>query len=154
MSTIEIINYEKQYHEDFRRLSYEWLEKYVSVEPEDERILANPGEIILDKGGFIFLAMYRGEVVGTASLIRVDDAVFELAKFAVTEQYQRLGIGRRLMDHCLKVARQEQSAKIILYTNHKLVPAIALYRKYNFIDVPIADNKYIESDMRMELRLI
>ncbi|MFC3749066.1 GNAT family N-acetyltransferase [Paenibacillus sp. GCM10012306] len=153
MIAIEIINYEKQYHEDFRRLSYEWLEKYVSVEPEDERILANPQEIILDKGGYIFLAVYRGEVVGTVSLIKVDEIVFELAKFAVTEQYQGLGIARRLMDHCLKVARQEQSAKIILYTNHKLVSAIALYRKYDFVDVPIVDNKYLESDMRMELRL-
>ena len=42
---IKIVEYEERYRDDFKRLSYEWLEKYVSVEPEDEKILNNPKEI-------------------------------------------------------------------------------------------------------------
>lgn len=43
--------------------------------------------------------------------------------------------------------------KVILYTNHKLVPAICLYKKFGFCEVDIGCNKYIESDMKMELKI-
>lgn len=150
---IKIVEYEEKYHKDLKRLSYEWLEKYVSVEPEDEKILNNPKEVVLDKGGFIFFAKYNEEIVGTVSLIKVDNNTFELAKLAVTEKYQGLKIGKMLMEKCLYVAKKNNSKKIILYTNHKLSSAIGLYKKFGFKEIPLVNNKYIESDIKMELTL-
>lgn len=151
MEKLNIIGFEERYHEDFKRLSYEWLEKYVSVESEDERILNNPIEVILDKGGHIFFARYDNEIVGTVSLIRVEEGVFELAKLAVTEKYKGMKIGIKLMEKCLEVSKSEKVNKIILYTSHKLGAAINLYKKFGFKEIPIIDNKYIESDIKMEL---
>lgn len=153
MKEIKIVEYEEKYHDDLKRLSYEWLEKYVSVEPEDEKILNNPKEVVLDKGGFIFFAKYGEEVVGTVSLIRVDENTFELAKLAVTEKYQGLKIGKMVMEKCLDVAKQKNAKKIILFTNHILTSAIALYQKFDFKEIPLMNNKYIESDLKMELKL-
>ena len=152
MNEINIVDYEEKYHDDLKRISYEWLKKYVSVEPEDEKILNNPKEVVLDKGGFIFFAKHCEEVVGTVSLIRVDENTFELAKLAVTEKYQGLKIGKMLMEKCLYVAKQNNAKKIILYTNHILTSAIGLYEKFNFKETPIVNNKYIESDLKMELK--
>ncbi|QPQ33371.1 hypothetical protein [Lysinibacillus sp. JNUCC 51] len=47
MAEVLIVPYDSEYKEDLKRLSYEWLEKYVSVEPEDERIINNPEEVVL-----------------------------------------------------------------------------------------------------------
>ncbi|MCD5000860.1 GNAT family N-acetyltransferase [Enterococcus saccharolyticus] len=153
MESIEIVDYNEQYHEDFKQLSYEWLEKYVTVEPEDVRILNAPKAVILDNGGYIYFAKYQGEIVGTVSLIKVDAETFELAKLAVTEKYQGLSIGRDLMTHCLSVVKQKQVKKIILYTDNKLVSAVALYRKFSFKEVPMINNKYVDSDLMMALDL-
>ncbi len=153
MKEIKIVEYEEEYHDDLKRLSYEWLEKYVSVEPEDEKILNNPKEVILDKGGFIFFANYGEEIVGTVSLIKVDENTFELAKLAVTEKYQGLNIGKRLMEKCLYVAKQNNAKRIILFTNHRLTSAIEVYKKFDFKEIPLVNNKYIESDLKMELKL-
>ena len=153
MKEVEIIEFEEKYHEAFKQLSYEWLEKYLSVEPEDKKILNNPEKVILDKGGHIFFAKYGEEIIGTVSLIKVDESTFELAKLAVAESYQGLKIGGKLTEHCIAVARREGAAKIILYTNSILIPAIKLYEKFNFKEVPLVENKYIESDMKMELML-
>lgn len=38
MKQIEIVTYEEKYHDDFKPLGYEWLEKYVTVELEDIKI--------------------------------------------------------------------------------------------------------------------
>ena len=151
METIRIVKFEEGYKEDLKRLSYEWLEKYVSVESEDERILNDPKEVIIDKGGYIFFAQYAEEIVGTVSLIRIDESTFELAKLAVTEKYQGLGIGNKLMEHCLHIARQVGSKKVILFTNHILLAAIKLYEKFNFKQTSLENNKYIEADLKMEL---
>lgn len=153
MDKVDIISFKDEYCNDFKRLSYEWLEKYVSIEPEDERILNNPKEVILDNGGYIFFAKCGEEIVGTVSLIRVDKDTYELAKLAVTKKFQGLKIGNQLMERCIQVANQENIKKIILYTNHKLISAIKLYGKYGFKNIPLVNNKYIESDLKMVLNL-
>ncbi len=109
---MEILNYEDKYHKNFKDLSYEWLEKYVSVEPEDEKILNNPREIILDRGGYIYLAKYKDEIVGTISLIKIDTTSFELAKLAVTENYKSLGIGSHLMEKVITTAKKSGAKKL------------------------------------------
>jgi len=150
MNQVEIVAFEERYHEDYKRLAYEWLEKYVSVEPEDEKILNDPWGVVLNNGGHIFMAKRGEEIIGTASLIKLDTVVFELAKFAVTEKYKGLKIGNILMEKCIEMAKRESAKKLILYTNKKLVPAIGLYRKFGFTEVPVVNSKYLEADMMME----
>jgi ribosomal protein S18 acetylase RimI-like enzyme len=153
MEKLKIIEYEEEYQDDLKRLSYEWLEKYKLLEPEDEKILNNPKEVILERGGFVFFARYGEEMVGTVSLIRVDNHTFEIAKLAVTEKHQGLKIGKMLMEKCLNIAKQENAKTIILYTNHILTSAIALYKNFEFEEIPVLNNKYVESDLKMELKL-
>lgn len=153
MNRIEIIQYEEKYLSDFKRLSYEWLDQYTLLEPEDERILSNPEKVILNKGGYVYFAKYGGEIIGTVSLIKVDDTTFELAKLAVTQKYRGMGIGRKLIERCLITARQDHIKKMILFTHHKLFSAIALYKKFNFKEVYHSKGKYIKSDLKMELDL-
>ncbi|MCJ7689354.1 MAG: GNAT family N-acetyltransferase, partial [Clostridiaceae bacterium] len=129
------------------------LEKYLLSEPEDEKILNNPKEVVLDNGGYIFFVKSGEEVVGTVSLIKVDENTFEIAKLAVTENHKKLGIGKMLMEKCLYVAKQKNANRIILYTNHILTSAIVLYKKFEFKETPLVNNKYMESDLKMELEL-
>lgn len=150
---IEIIDYSDELNEPIKTLNYEWLEKYFRVEEGDMRSLSNPKEQIIDKGGFVFYAKLNGEIVGTASLLKKADRVFELGKMAVTEKAQGYGIGKILLEHCLKIARQEGMSKLILYSNTKLEPAIHLYRKYGFIETALEMGLYERANIKMELYL-
>jgi hypothetical protein len=49
--------------------------KYFKIEPKDELVLSNPQEEI-DKGGMIFYAKYNDSIVGTVSLIKMNDTEF------------------------------------------------------------------------------
>lgn len=153
MDKVEIIEYEDKYHQRFKELSYEWLIKYDLLEPEDEIILKNPRSQVLDQGGRIFLAKYKDEIVGTSSIIKVDESTFELAKLGVTECYQGIGIARKLVEKCLLAAKEQSAQKLVLYTNHKLLAAANLYKQFGFVEVDITDNKYVEADTKMKLVL-
>ena len=76
---IEIEKWKDKFAKDFIRLSVEWLEKYVSVEPADEALLYHPHKTILDSGGMVFFARRNGENIGTVAMINMGDGVYELA---------------------------------------------------------------------------
>lgn len=150
MSQVKIIEYESRLKDDLRRLSIEWLEKYVHVEPEDETFMNNP-EKYIKKGGFIYFAEFDNKIVGTISLLKISEGIYELAKLGVTEAYQGHKIGYLLMETCLNKAKELKAQKVILYSNHRLTTALKLYQKFGFYDVPVTDAKYLEADVQMEI---
>ena len=150
---IEFTTYNDTFKDDLKRLTLEWLEKYVSVEPEDEKFMDNPINYVLDKGGFIFLVKYSDEIVGTVSLYKLADNKYELAKLAVTEKYKRLKLGRQLMQFAIDKCKEIDATKIILYTTKRLEAAYNLYLQLGFIEIAEEKHKYIEADIKMELDL-
>lgn len=150
---IEIIDYKTGYQEYFKSLNLEWIQKYFKVEPADEYVLSNPESVILDKGGFIFFAKYGAEIVGTCALIKVNDRTFELAKMAVNEKYQNLGIGKLLMEKSIQKAKEMYQEKLELYTNAALTKALDIYRKYGFRVVPLDNHPTKRANIKMELTL-
>ena len=150
MTTVEIIPFSAESKEPIKTLNKEWLQKYFKVEEQDEIVLSNPQEEIIDKGGFIFYAKYKGEIIGTVSLIKIDHDTFELSKMAVSDKAQGLGVGNQLLIHCLAVAEKNNIKKLILYSNRKLLPAIHLYEKFGFIEVPLGNVSYERADIKME----
>src|SRR6187402_2370993 len=96
---VEIIPFSADLKEHIKTLNKEWLQKYFKVEEKDELTLSNPQEEIIDKGGMIFYAKYNDEILGTVSLMKLDDNTFELSKMAVSDKAQGLGIGNKLLIH-------------------------------------------------------
>lgn len=150
---IEIIEFSDEYAEDIKLLNYEWLNKYFKVEKGDEVSLNDPKGQIIDKGGFIFFAKLNDKIIGTASLLKKTEEVFELGKMAVTKNVQGLGVGTLLMEHCLDFARKKGIRKLILYSNTKLSSAIHLYRKYGFTEIVLEPGLYERANIKMEKEL-
>ncbi len=148
---IEIIPFTEEKKEYIKLLNYEWLQKYFTVEPQDIVQLSDPKKEIINKGGLIFYATYSNKIVGTYSLIKVNDTEYELAKMAVTEKCKGLGIGKIMMEHCINEAKKTKATVLSLFSNTKLQAAIHLYRKYGFIEVPLpADIHYERANIKME----
>jgi ribosomal protein S18 acetylase RimI-like enzyme len=147
---VTIIDFSGGPKDAFRILNEEWLNKYFSVEPIDTALLSEPQHEIIDKGGRIFYARLKNEIVGTAALLNEGNGIFELGKMAVTEQHQGAGIGKKLLEHSLAAAKEMGGTKVILYSNTKLGSAIHLYRKFGFVEVPLTESQYRRANIKME----
>ena len=150
---VEIIEFTNKQKEPIKTLNYEWLEKYFRVEKGDFISLSNPKENIIDKGGFIYYAKLNNEIVGTVSLLKKTDTVFELGKMAVTKKAQGFKIGTILIEHSLNIAKQKKIKKLILYSNTFLKSAIHLYKKYEFIETELEKGLYERANIKMEKEL-
>ncbi len=152
--SLEIVDFSDDWAKDFAALNYEWIEKYFAVEEHDREILDRPREFVIDPGGQIFMAIIDGQAAGTVALIPDGEDIMELTKMAVSPNFQGLGIGGKLMARCIEYAKEPGIKTVFLESNRKLAPALNLYRKFGFVEVPgHPDSFYSRADIRMELDL-
>ena len=132
--SISIIPFEPIYQQAFKELNKEWISTYFTMEAEDYKVLDNPQGYILDKGGYIAVALYNDEPVGVCALIKTTgkEDGFELAKMAVSPKVQRKNIGWLLGQAVVDRAVELGAAKLYLESNTILTPAINLYHKLGF----------------------
>jgi N-acetylglutamate synthase-like GNAT family acetyltransferase len=149
---VQILDYTPAHQPSFEKLNREWIEKYFWMEPVDFEVLQSPDEHIIKPGGSILMAAVANEVAGTVALKRVNEKVFEFTKMAVDEKFRGKKVGQALAEAAIEKAKGKGADKIILYSNTVLAPAIALYKKIGFKEIPV-DGPYKRSNIKMELFL-
>jgi putative acetyltransferase len=140
----------------FRRLNEEWITRYFGIEARDKETLGNPQVSILARGGRIIFATVGDECVGCCALLRLKEDEFEIGKMAVTPACQGKGIGRKLLQAAIEIARAAGARRLYLETNHKLTPAMRVYEAAGFKPVPperVVPSPYARADVYLEMML-
>ena len=155
---IKILDFSPELQPYFEALNRRWIEAYFEMESADYETLQNAQTYIIDRGGAVLFAESAedgggGIIVGAVALKPAGNNIFELAKMAVAENYRGRGIGEKLCRAALEKAALLGARKVILYTNSILEPALRLYRRIGFVQIPLENSDYERSDIKMEIDL-
>jgi DNA-binding MarR family transcriptional regulator len=154
-SKVVLDSYSPKYRDIFRQLNEEWIIRYFKMEESDRRMLENPEEYIIDKGGEIIIALLENEPVGVCALIPLKDHEFdyELAKMAVAPMAQGNGIGYLLGEKIKDIAKSKGGKTLFLESNTILAPAIRLYEKLGFRKINSQRSCYSRCNIQMTVPL-
>ncbi|MFK7946267.1 MAG: GNAT family N-acetyltransferase [Saprospiraceae bacterium] len=151
MTQLNIINYEPKHQPIFKALNEAWISKYFRMEAIDYEALNHPDTKILNSGGAILMVEYNGEIVGTCALIKMSPTKYELAKMAVSPTVQGKGIGYQLGMAILEKAKSLGAKTVYLESNTILTPAMKLYEKLGFVEIPRTPAPYERCNIQMEV---
>ena len=151
---VEIVTWRPALRDDFERLNRSWLEGFGLLEDGDLVYLQDPEASILAGGGQIFFAVDGDRVIGTSAAIRRSETAVELAKLGVAPAAQNRGVGRRLCEAVIELARRSGASRVVLTSNTRLTAALRLYRALGFRDAPMPEeNPFTTVDVYMTLEL-
>lgn len=147
---MEIVKYQKKYEKDFIELNTAWVEKFFVMEQEDRDILYH-AEAFIEKGAMIFFAVENSRVLATCMVMPFGNNVWEICKLAADEKYQGKGAGGAVFKACMEHAVNHGAEKLTLISNHILKPALHIYEKFGFRQVPVdRGGEYERCDVQFE----
>ena len=133
---MKIIPYEKKYRKTFVDLNTAWLERFYTVEPFDQDTMDRVEELIAD-GTMVYFAVEGEKVLATCMAMPLSNSVWELCKLAAVDQYTGTGAGSAVFETCMKYAIDHGAKKLSLISCRALKPAIHIYEKFGFREVPL-----------------
>ncbi|AKG38805.1 hypothetical protein MA03_05320 [Infirmifilum uzonense] len=91
---------------------------------------------------YFLIADYKGLLVGYIVSCRESEEELHVHSIAVVEWFRGKGVGRRLMEETINLARQRGLRRIRLEVKTENVAAIKLYEKLGFVRKDILRNFY------------
>lgn len=150
---VEIVDCEPEHYEAFKRLNCQWIEEYFELEEADLKSLDHPKEYLLDTGGCILVARYKGEVVGVCGLRNMDGESYEVVKMAVAEHARGKNIGWMLGQAIEERARELGARRLFIESNTRLKAAMRLYAKLGFKRFVGPPSPYEKCNIQLEKEL-
>ena len=128
------------------------VKEYLGIQNYDDEIW-HLEEKYGEPDGRLYLAYYGEELAGCVGLRKMDDEKCELKRLYVRPVFRGKHVGSALVDQLKSDAKKIGYSHMLLDTLTFLAPAIKLYEKLGFYEIPKYNNSPLEISVYMQMDL-
>ena len=113
-----------------------WLKNSMGILPQQEDLeeVRNPVKSYVEGGGAVFYANRNEECLGVVAVKKLNNMDYEFCKLVVIDKARGLGLGRKLVEKCIRFVKDEKGNSLYLQSFNKLEIALKMYKKMGFRD--------------------
>lgn len=135
LEIVRVVDGENLAHVRELFLAYaDWIGTDLSFQNFHEEFANLPGDYAAP-GGVLLLARYKNEPAGCVAARKFDGDICEMKRLYVRPEFQGLGVGKRLVEEVIAVAKGLGYAKMRLDTMPKMAAAQTLYLSLGFKEI-------------------
>jgi len=118
----------------FAEIWVPWLRSVTGKPPEPEDLLAvgDPESFYVKGGGAVLFALQDDQALGVVAVKNLSGGVYEFCKLVVLERARGLGVGRELVEACIRFARNAGGRLLMLQSFRRLEVALGMYVRMGF----------------------
>lgn len=147
---MKIIPFEEKYRQDFIDFNTDWIvSNFGFLEDHDKETFEKIDEEI-KAGGMIFFAVENDIALATCMTVPMTETTWEICKLASNKNVPHKGAGSAVFEEAMKWAFDHGAKKLFILSNSRLKPALHIYRKYGFKEIPLDNYEYIRGDIAFE----
>ena len=122
--------------ETIKKILKETFEEYEINLPDSYSFsdIENLEEEYLNSTGEFIVLLREQNIIGFFALLPSDNSQIELKRLYLIANERGKGLGKRLLNMALRIAKKSGYSRIHLETTSKFIEAVSLYRKYGFIE--------------------
>jgi len=119
----------------------------------EQEMAAMPGKYAPPRGELLLARGKDGTAIGCVGLRPLENGACEMKRLYVTDKARGLGLGQALADAVVAAARRIGYGEMKLDTLPRLMPAIALYQRMGFRQIPAYYDTPIAGTLFFSLKL-
>lgn len=147
---MRIAAYDSRYKGSFIQFNTDWIVgNFGHLEKEDIETFETIEEA-LKNGAMIYFAVEDDTPLATCMAKPMDGETWEICKLASNPHREHKGCGSAVFEAAMQWAVNHGAKKLFLLSNHKLEPAIHIYKKYGFQEIKLNDYEYVRGDIAFE----
>ncbi len=103
--------------------------------------------------GCLFLCKFNNQIVGLASMRRIDQKIGEIKRMYVRPEFRGKGLGKELLESLINKARDLEFSKLRLDTGPFMKEAQGLYKSIGFNEIgPYQESEVVQNEILDPIR--
>ncbi len=131
------------HHSGLRRMTMEDLPAVYAIERTSDAVPWGKGllEDCVRMGYDCWMLVDDAEIRGYGIVSYAAEEA-HILKLAVDPKYYRQGLGQKILEYLLRMAKLHGASEVYLEVRQSNTPAIQLYKKFNFVEVGLRKDYY------------
>ncbi|GAB4288109.1 MAG: hypothetical protein Kow0098_05420 [Ignavibacteriaceae bacterium] len=132
LKRVKVTTFKPELLKYFNELISECAKENVKPMEIRGRMLKNPVNEVIQKGGEVFFAYIDDDIAGTCAVLKISDNIYELAEITVKKSARGRQAGKKLALAAIGFAASNKAESLIVYVNEQPEAAFRLFDSLGF----------------------